>query len=266
MRRALVLATVFVAPIFSPIPAARASSASGSRAPDIVQIKTSDGQTLEGSFYKPVSAKPVAGDGKTPKAPGVLLIHGAGGTRAQLEQVADKLSKAGFGVLSFDLRGHGKSQSPELNWEKLSEADRKATWELATKDIDAAAHWLLEQPTIHSTSLSLVAYSSGCALAVRHAKSDEYVLCMALLAPNAQDYGYDVQEEIRALNGLPIFVVTTKDAAAEKMAEEANASSGGQVVDVFLSAKLANPLEDKQTPAKVVDWVGGKALPKRGRG
>jgi dienelactone hydrolase len=224
--------------------------------PEVVQIETSDGQALQGAFYAP--------DGG--RSPGVILVHDAGASRLQLENVADRLSKQGFGVLALDLRGHGGSKSAKLDWEKLSETERKATWSYAPRDIDAAAAWLLGQPTIHSTSLSLVGYGAGCALAVRHAKGDANVVCMALLAPNAEDYGFDVRADIQTLEGLPTFVVTSKDAEAERMAQEANASSGGNpYVELFISPpKLASPLEDKSLPVKVSKWLTDKAKPKKG--
>lgn len=41
--------------------------------------------------------------------PAVLLVHGAGQTRAVWGRVADALELAGRRVISFDLRGHGAS-------------------------------------------------------------------------------------------------------------------------------------------------------------
>ncbi len=233
-----------------------AASANGRATPEVVSIKTSDGQALEATFYKPNSGR----------AQAVILVHDAGASRTQLEPVADKLSKQGFGVLSIDLRGHGGSKSSKLDWEKLSEADRKSTWSFTPRDLDAAAEWLLGQPTIHSTSLSLVGYGAGCAIVVRHARGDENVVCMALLAPNAEDYGFDVRADIQTLEGLPTFVITSKDDEAERMALEANASSGNPYVELFFSPpKLTTPLDDKGLPAKVSKWLADKAMPKRGR-
>lgn len=229
---------------------------SGRVVTEVVEIKTSDGQALEATFYKPVSGRP----------PAVILVHDAGASRIQLEPVADKLSKQGFGVLTLDLRGHGGSKTAKFDWDKFSEADKKSAWSFTPRDLDAAAEWLLGQPTIHSTSLSLVAYGSGCAIAVRHAKGDENVVCMALLAPNAADYGFDVRADIQTLVGLPTFVVTPKDDEAERMAQDANASSGNPYVELLFSPpKLTTPLDDKALPAKVTKWVAEKAMPKKGK-
>lgn len=255
MRNVLVQAVTLLAVLVTGAPA---FAAGGGRGPvrEVVHIKTGDGVSLEGSFYKPSA-----------RSPGVLLVHDAGASRAQLEPLAERLSKQGFGVLALDVRGHGASKSAKLDWEKLSETEKREAWTLAARDLDEAATWLSDQPSIHGTSLALAGFGAGCALVVRHAKSNENVVCMALLAPHVEDYGFDVRSDIQTLVGLPTFVVTSKDADAERMALEANATSGNPYVDLFLSPpKLATPLEDKNMPAKVVKWLGDKALPKKGRG
>lgn len=257
MRRVLAQVALLAAPLaaLAALPVPAAALARGVPAPEVVQIKTSDGQLLQGSFYKPASGRP----------PGVLLVHDAGASRVQLEPLADRLQKQGFGVLTIDLRGHGGSKTATLDWAKLSESERKAAWSFAPRDLDAAAEWLLEQPSIHNTNLSIVAYGAGCALAVRHAKSDENVVCMALLAPNVQDYGFDVRADIQTLEGLPTYVVASKDDEAERMALEANATSGKSYVELFISPpKLATPLEDKGMPGRVAKWLSDKAMPKKG--
>jgi len=260
MRRALILAALsapIVANAPSALPTAGVLVRGGNRtAPEVVSIPTTDGENLQASFYKPGES-----------APGVILIHDAGGNRTQLDPLADRLSKQGFGVLTLDLRGHGGSKTSKLDWDKLSDADKKTTWALGAKDLDAAARWLHDQKSIQSTSLTLIGYGAGCALAVRHAKGDENVVCMVLLAPNAADYGFDVRADIQTLVGLPTFVATAKDDEAEKMALEANASSGNPYLDIFVTPpKVASPLEDKNLPGKVLKWVADKAMPKKGRG
>jgi len=256
MRRVLApaaLAASFV--LLVAVPAAAAHVA-GRNEPEIVKIKTDDGQELEGSFYKPASGR----------TPAVVLLHGAGGDRQQLEPIAARLHKEGFGVLTIDLRGHGGSKNGKPDWATLSEAQRKELWSAAPHDVSAAATWILHQPNIHSTSLSLVGVGEGCALAVRHAKSDENVVCMALLGPNAEDYGFDLRSDIQMLVGVRTYVVTSKD-DIQRMALEANAATAGSpYVDVMKSPpKLANPLEDKKLPSQVAQWMADKALPKRGR-
>lgn len=252
MRRALVLAATLAAPILL-APTAAASHSKGAP-PEVVEIKTSDGVKLAASFYKPAN-----------RAPAVLLVHDAGGNRAHLEPLAERLVKASFGVVTLDLRGHGGSKTDKLDWEKLSEGDRKSTWSVAARDLDAAAEWVLGQENIHGTNLSIVGVGSGCALAVRHAQSDENVVCLALLSPHAQSFGFDVKGDITALAGLPTFVLASKDDEAERMAIDANSTSPNPFVEISLATgKTASVLEDKKMPSTVANWLGQKALPKKG--
>jgi len=254
MRRALILAAFLATPIV--LERSSSALAAGGATQETVEVKAADGVPVRGTFYKPAATG----------APGVLLIHDAGSDRAQLDGVAERLSKEGFGVLAIDLRGHGASKNEKLDWAKLSESERKTAWASAQRDVDAGAGWLLEQPSLRKTSLSLIGYGAGSALAVRHAKTDENVVCLALLAPNAQDYGFDVRSDIQTLEGLPTYVVTSKDAEAERMAQEANASSGNPYVELFISPpKLSSPLEDKGMPNRVTKWLADKAMPKRGK-
>lgn len=63
-------------------------------------LKTQDGLTLHGITWKP--------DG-TPKA-GILLVHGIGEHIGRYLHVAEVLTNAGYELMAFDLRGHGKSE------------------------------------------------------------------------------------------------------------------------------------------------------------
>jgi pimeloyl-ACP methyl ester carboxylesterase len=66
-----------------------------------VQIKTADGVTLAGTFYP----SPEGQDGAT-----VLMLHELGKScNASWADLASELQKAGYGVLTFDFRGHGQS-------------------------------------------------------------------------------------------------------------------------------------------------------------
>jgi len=254
MQRALVLAALLAAPITGP---ASASPGSGVSRAQSVEIKTSDQLTLSGSFYAPKN-----------RAPAVLLVHDAGADRAQLEGIALRLNKQGLGVLTVDLRGHGGSKSAKLDWDKLDEKGRESLWQLASRDIAASADWVLKQPNIHSTKLSLVGYRAGCALVARHAESDANVVSMALLSPKAKDFGFDVEGAIHNVNGLPTYVVDRRNDETERLVTEANAlTPSNPYIELWtISAKTPTVLEDRKTPSKVAKWVVETAKPKKGRG
>jgi hypothetical protein len=73
--------------------------------PQVVPITTVDGAELEGSYFRGTSGR---------DTPCVLMVHRLGSDRARDANwlgLALALKRAGFAVLTFDLRGHGKSKS-----------------------------------------------------------------------------------------------------------------------------------------------------------
>ena len=74
--------------------------------------------------------------------PAVLLIHGAGQTRAVWTSLADALEQAGRRVVSLDLRGHGGSEWPEdgrYDFEAMVEDLRAVLAQLGTRPVVVAS-------------------------------------------------------------------------------------------------------------------------------
>jgi pimeloyl-ACP methyl ester carboxylesterase len=82
-----------------------------------------------------------AGD---PSAPPLLLVHGfAGSHRVWERQLADPELTGRYRVVTFDLRGHGTSQT-ELSDEQLVAADMDGHARLWSRDVDAVRAGLAE--------------------------------------------------------------------------------------------------------------------------
>ncbi|ALC12898.1 alpha/beta fold hydrolase [Sphingopyxis sp. 113P3] len=74
--------------------------------------------------------------------PAVLLLHGAGQTRAVWSGVAEALEQAGRRVISLDLRGHGGSEWPEdgrYDFEALVEDLRAVLAQMGTRPVVVAS-------------------------------------------------------------------------------------------------------------------------------
>lgn len=74
--------------------------------------------------------------------PAVLLLHGAGQTRAVWSGVANALEQAGRRVISLDLRGHGGSEWPEdarYDFEALVEDLRAVLSQMGTRPVVVAS-------------------------------------------------------------------------------------------------------------------------------
>lgn len=86
-----------------------------------ITLTASDGVKLAASYWP----------GRTPNAPGILLLHGNGASRGAMYNVAVWLNRLGYGVLAIDFRGHGES-ARELHSFGLFES----------RDAAAAIGWL----------------------------------------------------------------------------------------------------------------------------
>ena len=100
-----------------------------------------DDEQMSGTFLSPKS-----------KVPGVLFVHGWGGSAAQLLPLIAPLHAAGYGVLAWDARCHGHSDD-----DSYSALPRFA------EDIEAALDWLAGQDWAHGAPRWLIGHSVGAA-------------------------------------------------------------------------------------------------------
>lgn len=103
-----------------------------------------DGRALEGHFFAPKTGMP-----------GVLFIHGWAGSQKRDQRRSEVISRLGCICLTFDMRGHGQTQS---------ERD-KVTREDNLSDIFAAYDTLVAHPAVDPHSILVVASSYGAYLA-----------------------------------------------------------------------------------------------------
>jgi len=112
-----------------------------------VLIKGHSNHDLDALLYVPVERLP---------APGVLFLHGWGGSQDRFRSAATRLAEIGFICLTLDLAGHGKTESlrpgvtPEQNLE----------------DAVAAYDKLHREPGIDTRFTCVVGFSYGGFLAV----------------------------------------------------------------------------------------------------
>jgi len=143
-----------------------------------VRFRTSDGLQLSGWFVPPRQ-------GKT-----VLLAHGLGQGRLGLIPEARALVRAGYGVLLFDLRGHGESEGSTVTMGEKEQLD-----------IKAAADWLRRRPDVDPAHLGAIGFSIGANALAHAAALDRGLRAVVLLSP-----GTSLRENVEldfASHGLP---------------------------------------------------------------
>ena len=103
-----------------------------------------DGQTIEGTLVTPEKL-----------VPGILFVHGWGGSQDQDLARARKIARFGCLCFTFDLRGHG-----------ATEAQRESvTREDNLNDLLAAYDFLAGQPAVDASAIAVVGSSYGGYLA-----------------------------------------------------------------------------------------------------
>ncbi len=91
----------------------------------------------------------------------IILAHGYAGTRCDLLLEAEILSGDGYGVLLFDLRGHGISGG-----DKVTFGDRER------RDLAAAVDFVIEQPGVDPERIGALGFSMGGATVTESAAHD----------------------------------------------------------------------------------------------
>jgi ABC-2 type transport system ATP-binding protein len=127
-----------------------ASAAEGHTAEDAVVQNPNDGTQIAITVFKPSGASASA------PVPVVLHSHGWGGSRARtIEGTVKAFLDAGFGVVSFDQRGHGESggeanvQDPTLETEDVKAViDFVAALEWVAHDRTAAGNSIADDPVL----------------------------------------------------------------------------------------------------------------------
>jgi esterase/lipase len=96
-----------------------------------VTLQMSDGVTIAATLFDPPSGAP---------SPAILMLHGLGGKRQDLDSLAKGLSANGYVVLTPDLRGHGASGG-------LVSIDGPRE----IQDVRAEVAWLKGRPEVNGT-------------------------------------------------------------------------------------------------------------------
>lgn len=149
---------------------------------ETISFTSEDGNTLYG-WYIPSGSKTA-----------VILLHGHDGDRTQMLSRADMLARNGYGVLLYDLRGHGESvsKSRSLGWEDVV-------------DVEAAVAYLQQRDDVDPSKIGLVGFSLGGQIALRAAQLAG-IQAVAADGPgfaNAKDFPppHSVSDYLRNLDG-----------------------------------------------------------------
>jgi alpha-beta hydrolase superfamily lysophospholipase len=99
----------------------------------------------------------------------IILCHGHGANRAQLTFELTLLARHGYGVLAFDLPGHGTSDGQIVTW---GDRERAA--------LEAALDFVGRQPEVDSQRIAALGFSMGGSIVVEVAAIDPRLKAIAI--------------------------------------------------------------------------------------
>lgn len=177
----MLLALAFLAAVLLP--------ACGSKAPSCAEepcILAGDGLVLRGKTL---------GDG----SPGVILVHDFNSSQGAWEALAATLSARGYRVLTFDLRGHGKSPG---------------TKDITLSDSDLSAALKYMGDVLDRPSTFLIGAGSGGTAALKVAARDKVKGVVTVSAPESF-LGFSASESLGGITAPKLFIATTDEARAQ---------------------------------------------------
>ena len=195
-------------------PAPKPAKPAGPSLPgEAVELKTVDGWSLKAMFAPSVPGKMT-----------LLLLHGTGQRKEDWKRLAFPLTRAGYGVMAVDLRGHGESRvSPSgetLTWKKLRATPTANDFADMSRDAEAAVAWLAGQG-VPEDSIGLVGSEVGGSIAIRYAATHQKVPLVVMLSPGMRWQEVLTPNALRALKRpIPTPVLMVYSEADKRTAKE----------------------------------------------
>ncbi len=261
----LVAALAFAAAAPVAKPAAAPKKPSGPSLPgEPVELKTVDGWALKAMF--------------APSMPGkmtLLLLHGTGQRKEDWKRLAFPLTRAGYGVLAVDLRGHGESRvSPsgeEITYKKLRATPTANDFADMSRDAEAAVGWLAGQG-VPEDSIGLIGAEVGGSIAIRYAATHQKVPLVVMLSPGMRWQEVLTPNALRALKRpIPTPVLMVYSAADKRTAKEVPIlhSFAKFAVGERHAALITVPQErgtrmlrsSRALVGQIIDWLGNPIAP-----
>ena len=151
-----------------------------------------EGEAIPGILLLPAAT--------TAPAPAVLLLHGFGGRKEYMADVAGRaLLRRGVASLAIDLPLHGERGSADERQWGGNPLKLAAEWRLGVAESTLALRFLAARPEIDGTRLAILGFSMGAYLGLMVAAADPAVRALVLAAGGDLPAGAPFERMIRAV-------------------------------------------------------------------
>lgn len=175
-----------------------------------LSVTAADGLLLRTTLYAPGRGRP---------APGVILLHMLGSTRAAWKTtgLVDALLANGMAVMTVDMRGHG-------------ETGGTADWTLAADDLQRVWDTFAARPEIDGKRTAVVGASIGANVALATAAEQPAIQTAILLSPGLDYRGVTTADQLATYGDRPLLIVASNEDSyaadsSRTLAEQAGAAA-----------------------------------------
>jgi alpha-beta hydrolase superfamily lysophospholipase len=199
----LLICTLCV-PAFSAAGSRRKGGRIGAR----VSFTTDDGVVLSGLYVPPQGSSKV-----------FVLLHGLGSNQEEWQPFIGKLIKRGYGILSYDARGHGESihtkGNADISYESFGPPGNHSPWNKMPSDLDTAVSFLTKTKNIPVKRIGIMGASLGANVALIYAAGHPSIPVVVLLSPGLSYAGLNTAPAIAEYGNRPLAIaVSTGDTYA----------------------------------------------------
>lgn len=237
-----------------------------------VNFSAQDGVKIAGEFYKPKN-----------KNITFIFLHGVASLKEEWKNFAQFLHSKGFGVLIYDLRGHGKStktvSGKTLDFEEFTRAGLDSEWGKMIKDLGFAIQFLREKYGIRPNQIAVGGASIGANIAFHYAAHHPEIPFSILLSPGINYQGIKIDELLPIYGRRPLLIAVSPEDnysyQSVRMLQMDNQNLGDRKVSLYIFSdalnfghgvgmfKRAKPEQPSSLEEKILSWIRFHTEPKR---
>lgn len=212
-----------------------------------VTFSTQDGWVLS-AIYQPASAKENT----------VILLHDLGKNKEAFSTFEKALTKAGFGYLALDLRGHGQSTN-QGEYKKFAKEGENNPFNQMVQDVSAAVSFL-KTKKIPLQNILLLGTGLGANVAAKAAEKMPELAGIALISPGVNIRDVLPVPSLRTYKGPVLLAASAgerKGFLEASILRNVSFLTTGEGNVTFLTAyELAgHELLDKYLTSSVIQWL-----------
>lgn len=200
-------------------------------------ITASDGTPIAATLYLPDGAGPF---------PGVILLHMLGSSRAAWEDegLTQTLTKAGYAVLTMDMRGHGETPG-ERDWDAIRN-DVLTVWDYFT-DLEM----------VSEGHTAVIGASIGSNVALQVGDANPTIRTVILLSPGLDYRGVTTDDRVVSYGNRPLLIVASEEDtySADSSRTLDELAANGRLLMLQDAGHGTNMLSREDLQLEIVGWL-----------